>query len=63
MVGRSEERGHLVDLCVDGGKYNDRLQIFTVFRVVTPCGLVVGYHRFGGLYCLHLQYKASQRRR
>jgi hypothetical protein len=26
-----------------------------VFRVVTPCSGVVGYQRFGGGYCLHLQ--------
>jgi hypothetical protein len=26
-----------------------------VFRVVTPCSVVVGYQRFGGPYCLHLQ--------
>jgi hypothetical protein len=26
-----------------------------VFRVVTPCGLVGRYQRFGGTYCLHLQ--------
>jgi hypothetical protein len=26
-----------------------------VFWVVTPCGLVGGYQRFGGTYCLHHQ--------
>jgi hypothetical protein len=26
-----------------------------VFWVVTPCSVIVGYHRFGGSYCLHLQ--------
>jgi hypothetical protein len=26
-----------------------------VFWVVTPCSAVVGYHRFGGPCCLHLQ--------
>jgi hypothetical protein len=25
-----------------------------VFWVVAPCNVVVGYQRFGGLYCLHL---------
>jgi len=25
-----------------------------VFWVVTPCGIVVGYQRFRGPYCLHL---------
>jgi hypothetical protein len=26
-----------------------------VFWVVTPCSVVLGYRRFGGPYCLHLQ--------
>jgi len=26
-----------------------------IFWVVTPCGVVVGYQRFGGPLCLHLQ--------
>jgi len=26
-----------------------------VFWVVTPCTAVVGYRRFGGSYCLHLE--------
>jgi len=26
-----------------------------VFWVVTPCSVVVGYHRFGGPCCCHLQ--------
>jgi hypothetical protein len=26
-----------------------------VFWVVTPCGLLSRYQRFGGTYCLHLQ--------
>jgi hypothetical protein len=26
-----------------------------VFWAVTPCSVVVGYQRFGGLYCSHLQ--------
>jgi len=26
-----------------------------VFWVVTSCSVVVGYRRFGGLCCLHLQ--------
>jgi hypothetical protein len=25
------------------------------FWVVTPCGLINRYRRFGGTYCLHLQ--------
>jgi len=28
---------------------------FVVFWVVALCNVVVGYHCFGGLYCLHLQ--------
>jgi len=24
-----------------------------VFGVMAPCGLVVGYQRLGGIYCLH----------
>jgi len=27
-----------------------------VFWVVTPCSVVVGYQRFGGLSCLHLHF-------
>jgi hypothetical protein len=27
----------------------------TVFWVTTPCSVVVGYQRFGGPCCLHLQ--------
>jgi hypothetical protein len=26
-----------------------------IFWVVTPCGLIGRYERFGGTYCLHLQ--------
>jgi hypothetical protein len=26
-----------------------------VFWVVTPCSVVVGYQRFGEVFCLHLQ--------
>jgi hypothetical protein len=26
-----------------------------LFSIVTPCGLVGRYHRFGGTYCLHLE--------
>jgi hypothetical protein len=26
---------------------------------VTPCSVVVGYRRFGGLFCLHLQIEAG----
>jgi hypothetical protein len=26
-----------------------------IFYVVTPCGFVGGYHRFGGTYYLHIQ--------
>jgi len=39
-----------------------RFEIFTtmniqvnIFWVITPCSFVVGYQRFGGLCCLHLQ--------
>jgi hypothetical protein len=32
-----------------------RLTSMVIFRVVTPCGLVGGYQRFGGTYCLYLQ--------
>jgi len=32
-----------------------------VFWVVTPCSVVVGYQRFGGPRCLHLQGVAIQR--
>jgi hypothetical protein len=41
-----------------------RLLVFTVvkievevFWVVTPCHVVVGYHHFGGPYCLYLHPK------
>jgi len=27
---------------------------FVVFWVAAPCSVVVGYKRFGGLWCLHL---------
>jgi hypothetical protein len=30
-----------------------------VFRVVKPCSVVVGYQRFGGPCCLHLQGEAN----
>jgi len=30
-----------------------------VFWVVTPCGVVVGYQRFGGPCCLHFQGEAA----
>jgi hypothetical protein len=30
-----------------------------VFWVVTPCSVVVGYQRFAGLRCLHLQGDGS----
>jgi hypothetical protein len=30
-----------------------------VFWVMTPCSDVVGYRRFGGPYCLHLQGEFS----
>jgi hypothetical protein len=30
-----------------------------VVWVVTPCGVVVGYKRFGGPYCLHLRHRDS----
>jgi hypothetical protein len=43
-------------------KFYKRFEVFTavktqfqVFRVVTPCGVMVGHHRFRGLCCLHLQ--------
>jgi hypothetical protein len=29
--------------------------LMLVFWIVTPCGLVGRYQRFGGTYCLHLQ--------
>jgi hypothetical protein len=42
--------------------YIERFKVFTtvkilveVFWVVTPCSVVVGYQRFGGPFCLHLQ--------
>jgi hypothetical protein len=38
--------GHLVFTAV---------KIQVAFWVVTPCSVVVGYQRFGGPYCLHLQ--------
>jgi len=33
-----------------------------VLWVVTPCSVVVGYHRFRGPYCLHLQSSGLWRR-
>jgi hypothetical protein len=42
-----------------------RFEVFTVmkmqvvvFCVVRPCSVVVGYQRFGGPCCLHLQVEA-----
>jgi hypothetical protein len=28
--------------------------------VITPCSLVRGYQRFGGIHCLHLQSRSEQ---
>jgi hypothetical protein len=38
-------------------KDGQTIQLFQVevFSVVTPCSVVVGYQRFRGPYCLHLQ--------
>jgi hypothetical protein len=30
------------------------MMMMVVFRVVTPCCLVYGYQRFGGIYLFHL---------
>jgi len=32
-----------------------------VLWVVTPCGDIAGYQRFGGPYCRHLQSKTTRR--
>jgi hypothetical protein len=37
-----------------GGFLHYRLQV-AVFWVMIPCNDLVGYHRFGGPCCLHLQ--------
>jgi hypothetical protein len=37
-------------------RFSPRMKIHVeVFWIVTPCGIVVGYQRFGGPCCLHLQ--------
>jgi hypothetical protein len=53
-----------------GGMYSDhcmRFEVLTavkksmlVFWVVTPCGIVVKYQRFGGTYCPHLQGQCDE---
>jgi hypothetical protein len=44
------------------GRHGERFEIFTamkiqivIFWVVTPCSNMVGYQRFGGPCCFHLQ--------
>jgi hypothetical protein len=34
-----------------------------VFWIMTPCNVVVGYQRFGGPWCLHLQSEGGGRLR
>jgi len=33
---------------------------FVVLWVIAPCSVVVGYQRFGVLYCLHLQGRSAR---
>jgi hypothetical protein len=44
------------------GSHPEPVESSQVFWIMTPCSVVVGYQRFGGPCCLHLQgklYKSS----